>query len=57
MKNFDQTKFVNDLGVDWGCIVRKTDDVNVAVSKWAEVFSFILERLAPGVFLTNTVHG
>ena len=48
MKNFDQTEFVNDLlGVDWRGIVRNTDDVNVVVSKWTNIFSLILEKHAP----------
>ena len=48
MKNHDQTEFVNDLfGVDGRGIVRSTDDVNVVVSKWTNIFSLILEKHAP----------
>ena len=48
MKNFDQTEFVKDLlGVDWKGIVRNTDDINVIVNTWTNIFSLILEKHAP----------
>ena len=47
-KNFDQTKFVNDLlEVDWRGIVRNTDDIDVVVNNWTSTFSLILEKHAP----------
>ena len=48
MKNFDQTEFVKDLlGVGWRGIVRNTDDINVIVNTWTNIFSLILEKHAP----------
>ena len=48
MKNIDQAEFVKDLeGVDWRGIVWNTDDVNVVVNKWTNVFSLIREKHAP----------
>ena len=48
MKNFDQTKFVNDLlEVDWNGIVQNTDDIDVVINNWTSIFSLILERHAP----------
>ena len=48
MKNFDQNEFINDvLGVDWRCIVRNIDDINVVVNNWTKTFSLILEKHAP----------
>ena len=48
LKNFYQTEFVKDLlGVDWRGIVRNTDDVNVIVNTWTNIFSLILEKHAP----------
>ena len=41
MKNFDQTKFVNDLLE----VVQNTDDIDVVLNKWASIFSLILEKL------------
>ena len=48
IKNFDQAEFVSDLlGVDWRGILQNTNDVNVVVSKWTNMFSLILEKHAP----------
>ena len=48
MKNFDQTRFVNDLlEVDWEGIVQNTDDIDVVINNWTSIFSLILEKHAP----------
>ena len=48
MKNFDQTRFVNDLQeVDWKGIVQNTDDKDVVINNWTSIFSLILEKHAP----------
>ena len=48
MKKFDKTEFLNDLlSIDWKGIVSDTDDINVIVEHWSNIFSLILEKHAP----------
>ena len=48
MKNFNEENFLNDLQqIDWKSIVSNTDDINLIVEQWTNMFSLILEKHAP----------
>ena len=48
LKNFSQEAFLSDLSeVDWETLVANTQDIDVAVREWTQIFSLILEKHAP----------
>ena len=48
MKNFNEEAFLADVsGIYWGQILTGTDDIDVLVSNWSNLFSLIIEKHAP----------
>ena len=47
MKNFDELAFLSDVsGICWEGMLNETDDVNVLVNRWTNLFSLIVNRHA-----------
>ena len=50
MKNFREEAFLaDDSGICWEQMVSGTDDINLLVNRWSNMFSMIIERHAPMV--------
>ena len=48
MKNLNQESFLADLsGIFWEQMLTETDDIDVLVSSWSNLFSLIIEKHAP----------
>ena len=48
MKNFDELAFLSDVsGICWERMLNETDDVNVLVNRWTNLFSLIVNKHAP----------
>ena len=48
MKNFNEEAFLADVsGICWEQMLTETDDINVLVNYWSEMFSLIIEKHAP----------
>ena len=48
MKNFNEEAFLADVsGVCWEQMLTETDDINLLVNYWSEMFSLIIEKHAP----------
>ena len=46
MKNFNEEVFLVDAsGICWDQMLTETDDINLLVNYWSEMFSFILENM------------
>ena len=47
MKNFDELAFLSDVsGICWEGMLNETDDVNVLVNRWTNLFSLIVNKHA-----------
>ena len=50
MKNFSEEAFLADVsGICWEQMVSGTDDINLLVNRWSNMFSMIIEKHAPMV--------
>ena len=48
MKNFNEQMFLNDVAsINWLRALGQTDDINIVVSNWSNLFSSIIEKHAP----------
>ena len=48
MKNFNEEAFLADVcGIYWEQILTETDDINLLVNFWCEMFSLIIGKHAP----------
>ena len=48
MKNFNEESFLADVfGICWDQMLTETDDIDVLVSSWSNLFSLIIEKHAP----------
>ena len=48
MKNFNEEAFLADVsGICWDQMLTESDDINVLVNYWSEMFSLIIEKHAP----------
>ena len=48
MKNFNEEAFLADVsGICWEQMLNETDDINLLVNYWSEMFSLIIEKHAP----------
>ena len=48
MKNFNEDAFLADVsGICWERMLNETDDIDVLVSNWSNLFSLIIEKHAP----------
>ena len=48
MKNFNEEAFMADVsGICWEQMPTGTDDIDVLVSNWSNLFSLIIEKHAP----------
>ena len=48
MKNFDKDAFLADVaGICWEQGLNEKDDINVLVTQWSTLFSFIIDKHAP----------
>ena len=48
MKNFNEQMFLNDVAsINWLRALVQTDDINIVVSNWSNLFSSIIEKHAP----------
>ena len=48
MKNFNEEAFLADVsGICWEQMLTETDDINLLVNYWSEMFSLIIEKHAP----------
>ena len=46
MKNFDKEAFLADVsGICWKQMLNVTDDINVLVDYWSNLFSLIIENM------------
>ena len=50
MKNFNEEAFLADIsGIFWEQMLTGTDDIDVLVSNWSNLFSLIIERHVPTI--------
>ena len=48
MKNFNEQAFLSDVaGINWEQMLNETDDINVLVNHWTNIFSLIIDKYAP----------
>ena len=48
MKNFNEEAFLQDIsGIFWEQMLTETDDIDILVSNWSNLFSLIIEKHAP----------
>ena len=48
MKHFNEEAFLADVsGICWEQMLTETDDINLLVNYWSEMFSLIIEKHAP----------
>ena len=48
MKNFNKQAFLSDVaGINWEQMLNKTDDINVLVNHWTNIFSLIIDKHVP----------
>ena len=48
MKNFNEQMFLRDAAsINWVKALDQTDDVNVLVSNWSQLFSSVIKKQAP----------
>jgi len=48
MKHFNEEAFLTDVaGICWEQMLLETDDINVLVNDWSNLFSIIIDRHAP----------
>ena len=48
IKNFNEQMFLNDVAsINWLRALGQTDDINIVVSNWSNLFSSIIEKHAP----------
>ena len=48
MKNFPEQMFFNDVAIiNWLRALGQTDDINILVNNWSNLFSSIIEKHAP----------
>ena len=48
MKNFNEEAFLADVsGICWEQVLNETDDIDVLVSNWSNLFSLVIEKHAP----------
>ena len=48
MKNFNEQAFLPDVaGINWEQMLNETDDINVLVNHWTNIFSLVIDKHAP----------
>ena len=48
MKNFNEQMFLNDVaGINWIRALGQTDDIDILVKNWSNLFSSVIEKHAP----------
>ena len=48
MKNFSEQAFLSDAAaINWEQMLNETDDINVLVNHWTNIFSLITDKHAP----------
>lgn len=48
MKHFNEEAFLTDVSdIDWERLLSDSDDINILVNKWSNLFSTIIDRHAP----------
>ena len=48
MKNFNEQMFLSDIAsIKWLRALSQTDDINILVSHWSDLFSSVIEKHAP----------
>ena len=48
MKTINELAFLSDVaGINWEQLLNETDDINVSVNHWTNIFSLTIDKHAP----------